>query len=307
MIDFKEIDIDGEVWELFARDFLQSLGFFIERSVDRGADGKKDLIVSEQLKGTLGNYKFTWLVSCKHKALSKKSVTENDEPNILERVSGFNCDGFIGFYSTLPSSSLNNRLTQLKDNFTIKDYRVFDHKTIENYLIQIGYSNLLMRYFPNSYKIIKPLHLITDDYIPLKCHVCEKDILQEMYYKTYTGLIAYAEEMNFREDKTLITYKFIYWACKGKCDKKLERYYYDKHGLTTSWTDIGDLVIPALFIKFILTTLNQLHSKKYKYDGDTFKKEKEFILALSQKVLRETTDEERQIVLSVIGNRLDMI
>ena len=183
MIDFKEIQSDGEIWELFFRDFLQELGFYIESSVDRGSDGKKDLIVSEQLKGFfLGNYKFKWLVSCKHFAHrnSSNSVKEDDEPNILERVKGFNCDGFIGFYSTVPSSSLNSRLKQLKENLELKDYRIFDYKLIENYLIRIGFSEILYRYFPISYKEIKPIHLILDEYIPLKCEVCGKDILEEM-------------------------------------------------------------------------------------------------------------------------------
>ena len=53
MIDFKEIHQDGEVWELFSRDFLTEIGFYVESSVDRGPDGKKDLIISEQLKGNL--------------------------------------------------------------------------------------------------------------------------------------------------------------------------------------------------------------------------------------------------------------
>ncbi|KAA6307450.1 hypothetical protein EZS27_040879 [termite gut metagenome] len=171
MIDFKEINKDGETWELFARDFLTEMGFYVESSVDRGPDGKKDLIVSEQLKGNLNNYKFKWLVSCKHFANrnSVNSVREEDEPNILERVKSFKCDGFIGFYSTVPSSGLNTRLTQLKNNGDIKDCRVFDYKLIENYLITIGYSELLMRYFPSSYKTIKPLHLVFNQYLPLEC------------------------------------------------------------------------------------------------------------------------------------------
>ncbi len=37
MIDFKEIPT-GEIWELFARDFLQERGFYIESMPDRGAD-----------------------------------------------------------------------------------------------------------------------------------------------------------------------------------------------------------------------------------------------------------------------------
>jgi hypothetical protein len=41
MVNFKEIDKDGEIWELFARDFLTELGFYVESTVDRDSDGKK--------------------------------------------------------------------------------------------------------------------------------------------------------------------------------------------------------------------------------------------------------------------------
>ena len=165
LIDFTEIDSDGENWELFARDFLQELGFYIESTPDRGADGGKDILVTEQLRGALNNYRFRWLVSCKHHATSKKSVSEKDEINLQERLDSFNADGFIGFYSTVPSSGLNNRLKALKDNQKIKDYRIFDNKLIENYLLRIGFSKLLMRFLPDSYKKVKPTHLIVDEFI----------------------------------------------------------------------------------------------------------------------------------------------
>jgi hypothetical protein len=147
MIDFQEIQ-NGETWELFARDFLTELGFYIESSPDRGSDAGKDLIVSEELKGNLGLCKFRWLVSCKNNAVSGKSVNEEDEKNILERIESFEADGFIGVYSTLPSSALNTRLNKLRDNLKVKDFRIFDYKLIENHLIRVGYSTLLLRYFP---------------------------------------------------------------------------------------------------------------------------------------------------------------
>jgi hypothetical protein len=93
MIDYCEIPSDGEIWELFARDLLEELGFIIESGPDRGADGGKDIIAKEIVKGNLGSHEFRWLISCKHYAHSNKSVTEKDEPNILERVNSFNAYG----------------------------------------------------------------------------------------------------------------------------------------------------------------------------------------------------------------------
>jgi hypothetical protein len=78
LIDFKEISSDGETWELFARDFLEEMGFFIETPPDRVADGDKDMLITEEVKGKLHRDKFRWLVSCKHHAHSDKAVNEND-------------------------------------------------------------------------------------------------------------------------------------------------------------------------------------------------------------------------------------
>lgn len=110
MIDFTEIQ-NGEVWELFARDFLEAYGFYIESPPSRGADDGKDMLVTERLGGRLGTYEFKWLVSCKHKATSQRSVSEQDEQNILERLRAFGADGFIGFYSTIASSGLGKGWT----------------------------------------------------------------------------------------------------------------------------------------------------------------------------------------------------
>lgn len=292
MIDFKEIDQNGEEWELFTRDFLQQLGYYVESTVDRGPDGKKDLIVSEQLKGNLGNYKFRWLVSCKHFAnrATSNSVKEVDEPNILERIEAFNCDGYIGFYSTVSSSGLNTRLTQLKENQKIKDFRIFDHKLIENYLIRIGYSDLLIRYFTESYKNIKPLHLITSNYIPLKCKTCDVDILQEMfkdqYHANYVQVHSYNGSTEHIHD--------VYWACKGQCDDLRSRNL--PAGQYTNWQDIGDIIIPTKYVEWILATINLIKTGMSTYEEIAFKKEKEFIIAISQKVVREMTQEEKDRV-----------
>ena len=289
MIDFKEIDQNGEEWELFCRDFLEHLGYYIESTVDRGPDGKKDLIVSENLKGNLGNYKFKWLVSCKHFAnrANSNSVKENDEPNILERIESFNCDGYIGFYSTVASSGLNTRLTQLKENEKIKDFRIFDYKLIENYLIRIGYSDILMRYFPLSYKQIKPLHLVTNKYIPLECKTCGIDILKEMYNNQYHAnfvqIFSYVDSTEHIHE--------VYWACKGRCDDVIN--YNLPKGRYTNWQDIGDIIIPTKYIEWILATINYIKSGRTTYEEKAFKKEKEFIVAVSQKVVREMTQEEK--------------
>lgn len=296
MINFAEIDSDGEVWESFARDFLEELGFYIESAPDRGADGGKDLLITEQLRGQLNKYKFRWLVSCKNYATSKKSVSEKDEVNIQERIDGFNADGFIGFYSTLPSSGLNSRLTQLKENGKIKDFRFFDGKLIENHLVRIGYSKLLLRYLPESYKKIKPKHLIFNEYLPIKCDHCGKDLIENHHEENYDGIVCHAEIIHDDKPNEVIA---VYYACKGDCDKHFDDYYWNECKAITKWQDISDLAIPLFYLKWIMGTFNELESGRKTYTKEAFNKTKEITLALSQIVMREMTEKERERVMAL--------
>lgn len=288
MIDFKEIG-DGESWELFARDFLKELGYTIEVPPDRGADGGRDIIVTENLSGHLGTYSFRWIVSCKHFAVSGKSVNNDEEKNLLERVKKFKAQGFIGFYSTIVSSGLNDTLVRLKESGDISDFAIFDHKMIESKLIKKGSSQILQRYFPESYKKIKPLHLILDNYQPLECGYCGKDLLaEENLEDTMVGFVhdpEKGEDISYIED--------IYWAHKGKCDRTLESRARTK-GLCTSWNDIADLSTPLCYLKFLFGIMNNLEACNDEYSEHAFKKLREFILAVSQRTLREITEEERE-------------
>ena len=106
LLNFREIpqaNVGGglqDEFELFTRDFFETLGFQIEEGPDRGADGGRDIIINEKRSGALGDTVVKWLVSCKHKAHSGNSVLENDEEDIPGRIEQFGRDGFIGFYST---------------------------------------------------------------------------------------------------------------------------------------------------------------------------------------------------------------
>lgn len=297
MIDFKEISHSDD-WELFSRDLLSEEGFFIESSPDRGPDGGKDLLISEQLKGNLGNYKFRWLVSCKHFAHSGKAVNESDEKNILERVKSFKADGFLGVYSTLPSSGLNTRLNQLRENNEIKDFMIFDKKRIESILLKIGYSEILQRYFPKSFEQIKPINLITTTYEPIVCDACGKDLLMSLFENDYNANFVQVEEL---KDGGKYFIHDIYCACKGDCDRRMENELLKNgKGIITSWTDISDLIIPGKFIIFIMSLLNNIRSGRFLYSDEAFEKLKEFIIAISQKVVRLTTENEKDRLIDLI-------
>ena len=300
MIEFTEIP-NGETWELFSRDFLVELGFYIESAPDQGADAGKDMLVTEELGGKIGRYKLKWLVSCKHNAVADRAVNENDEQNILERIESFGADGFIGLYSTVPSSGLNSRLQALRNSGKIKDYRIFDHKLIENQLIQVGYSTLIMRYFPQSYKLIRPLHRIVSEYIPLKCKKCDRDLLEALHDEQFIGgIIAFVKPLNSDfDDHSPEKIEEIYWACRGSCDDSITQDYHAQRKYT-SWEDINDLAIPIYFLRFVLSSMNIIKAGSKQFSDQAYEQLKDFIMAFSQKVLRETTAKEKAEVKQLI-------
>ena len=288
MIDFKEIK-SGETWELFARDFLQELGYVVDVSPDRGPDGGRDLIVTEDFSGIMGDRKFKWLTSCKHYAKSEKSVSERNELNILERVAKFSANGFMGFYSTLPSSGLNSSLSLLKEKGKIEDVIIFDASEIESKLVRKVSAGLLKQHLPEAYKKMKPVQLIVDEYLPLECGHCGKDLLQEK--DLGLTLIGFVEDFDEKEGKKKV--KDIYWAHKGECDRVL-RYSAQAKGYMTGWNDIADLVAPIFFVKFILSIINRLRDGKDVYTDMAIANLRHFIVAISQKSMREVTGEERE-------------
>lgn len=162
-INFKEIPqanlANGEqdTFELFARDFLEIIGYEIKTEPNRGSDGGRDFIVTEIRRGVGGITRIPWLVSCKHHAHSGKSVNPNDEINILERVTQHNCLGFLGFYSTIASSGLSQQLEGVRTNKSDFEFQIFNGETVSTKLLanpELGI--LLEKYFPKSFE---SLHL----------------------------------------------------------------------------------------------------------------------------------------------------
>jgi hypothetical protein len=164
-LDFKEIPpsnlASGEqdTFELFAREFLEMVGYEIISGPDRGSDGGRDIIVQETRIGIGGTTQVRWLVSCKHKAHSGSSVVLSDEPNILERTRSHGCIGFIGFYSTIPASSFTKLLEGIKTNTPGFEHQILDNEKIERILLSTGPGlGLTQRFFPASYSRWDKMH-----------------------------------------------------------------------------------------------------------------------------------------------------
>lgn len=171
------LGMNPDEWEFFALDFLSSLGYTIERYPSRGSDGGRDGLVSWNGK--------IYLVSCKHYAFSDRAVGVNDEHSILDRVIQHGATGFIGVYSTLLSTGLDERFTQLTNSG--HECIVYDANRISSYLPTIS-SHVLQKYgLPKG--ISYPLHVHPSDYRPLCCLGCGVDILQEDLIRISMGLV----------------------------------------------------------------------------------------------------------------------
>lgn len=151
LLNFKDIpqantgNGDQDTWELFSRDFLSLRGYKIVGEPSRGPDGGIDIAVEENRPGIDGETIVRYLVSCKHNAHSGKAVSDLIENNIIDRLKRHKCSGFIGFYSTLPSTTLANALRELEIEHT-----VYDYKKIEMFLMKMaGGFDLVKRYFPS--------------------------------------------------------------------------------------------------------------------------------------------------------------
>lgn len=311
VLDFTEIpranSSDGkqDTFELFAKEYMRLLELQILVGPDRGQDGGRDLIVSEQRSGILGNTEVKWLVSCKHKAHSGSSVLDGDEHDIMDRVRSHGAVGFIGFYSTVPSSGLSGKLERLKQNERLQ-YKIIDPSDIESLLLVTPEGReLAKRYFPVSFekwelKNHEPSNLFYK-YEPLACKCCGKDLLKDR-----TGIIVFIEDLSGKrsihdsDTKPVSKYIDIYWSCKGVCDRTLKGEY-RKFDFIDGWEDISDIVIPGQYMRWLMAILNRMHENDDEYTDHAFAELKKFILRVSQLVLRRQSQRDIQRILDLMS------
>lgn len=305
ILDFREIPKANEgsglqdTFEFFSRDFFEILGYEIIQQPDRGADGKKDLIIQETRPGLSGTTKIKWLVSCKHYAHSGKSISDIDEPNILDRISVHNCEGFIGFYSTLPATSLGNNFEGLKNKTNIQS---FDKEQIEKILLESPKGlRIASRYFPISYEKYKienpkPAKIFAEE-LSINCEYCNKNLLEDK-----TGIFVTLRKLN-KYNSNVTLYEDAYFSCKGKCDTILQNKYLQTNEYIDQWCDISDYMTPTGYIKKTMAWMNSLNSDE-KLDPKAFDKLKKLFLNCFPHISREQTTEEKKKIKEYIENGL---
>lgn len=302
ILDFNEIpqasssEGDQDKFELFTRDVLSSIGYKIQSSPGRGPDGGRDIIVVEEREGISGVSRIRWLVSCKHYSHSGDSVGTSDETNIRDRVESNNCDAFLGFYSTLPSSSLITRFESLADQIEVQ---WMDCEKIESILLSTAKGHdIAARFFPISFELWKkenpsPVDLFSDS-DGLQCEHCGKELLTNEHI---SGIIV--SWMDQEDGLPKRTYD-IYWSCKGTCDLALKPKY-DIPGSIDKWEDIPEVVIPQIYMKWIMSIINKLHDPEKGFSDKALEKLKTFLLELFPYVSRDLTSEEREKIIKLSG------
>ena len=304
VLDFKEIPEahvatgQQDSFELFAREFLAFMGYEIERNPDRGADGGRDIIAHEMRSGVGGQTIVRWLVSCKHKAHSGRSVALADENDIIGRVDAKGCHGFIAFYSTVPSSSLGDRLEECKARCEVSR---FDNELIERYLLSsVAGIDLAARFFPisiNQYRIENPVPAdLFSDQDTLHCKNCGRDLLTEN-----DGIVVSWQRLILDAPQSQRRVEDVYWCCKGNCDQLLKQRFSNDHSgyhAVDTWEDIPDIRIPIIFIRWVMATFNELRAG-VSYDDSAFENYKQFILTLFPYVSRNMTAMEREKIATI--------
>tara|TARA_R110002012_G_scaffold56749_3_gene145790 strand:- start:589 stop:1548 length:960 start_codon:yes stop_codon:yes gene_type:complete len=304
VLDFKEISeaniADGkqDQFELFSRDFLSFVGYEILTEPDRGADGGVDLVVLEKRTGIGGETLVKWLVSCKHKAHSGKSVYPTDDLNIRDRVEANKCDGFIGFYSTLASSGLAGNLQGLKGKIQIQ---VFDYEKIESNLLHSAQGlKIAERYFPESLEQWKnnnpePAQIFSEA-PKLNCKVCNK----ELFKQDNKGIIQLWHKSRKDYANEPKRCEYIFWTCRGYCDDALSRHIRkQRNDIVDGWEDISDVMMPTIFIKWVMSTFNGLRDGT-EYSDEAFENLKTFMIKVYPYICRHLTDNEQDRVKSLM-------
>jgi hypothetical protein len=256
VLDFKDIPEANkntgkqDEWELFCRDALGCFGFQIIEPPSRGADGGKDMIVAEVRKGIVGESIIRTLVSCKHKAHSGDSVGVDEEINIADRMKQHKCDSFLGFYSTLPSSGLAQRIRSID---TGAGANWLDHEAIEHRLLRsLEGVKIAARYFP-SFSLWNKENPgrsdVFDNPLCLKCEMCQRDLLETPLAGDYWGGMFSFWERRFENETDAYHVLDVRWYCKGKCDAAINHQAENGEVVEAGWDEIDNLKVPNSFLR----------------------------------------------------------
>lgn len=150
MLDFKELGLDGQDFELLIREILFRSGYHVVWS-GRGPDGGRDILCSKSEQTILGKEEKSWLVQCKHFAHSERSVGIGDLDDIVTSASQHSCTGYLLACSTFPSSGVVSRLEGIQANKTVGlSTHYWDAVHIERILSTSSMWRIAQTFFPKT-------------------------------------------------------------------------------------------------------------------------------------------------------------
>lgn len=148
MIDFKELPVNGDDFELLVRELLYNKGLEVYWS-GKGADGGKDLICIEKHSSCFKGSSQRWLIQCKHNAHSGRAVNKNDLDSIVDSCTEHNATGFLLVCSTFPSSNLVKRMEEVERAKGIITH-FWDCRCLEKELLKPTNWSIANMFFPKS-------------------------------------------------------------------------------------------------------------------------------------------------------------
>lgn len=155
MLDFTELSPDGEDLEQLVRELCLALGYRAVWS-GRGADGGRDLLITEPGDPLFGGKQRTWLASCKHTAHANRgagrAVNGDDvgtDGGISDALAQHGADGYLLVCTTVPSAALVTRLETIDRNKGIPIH-VWDGVTLERMLTSPRGWAVAQRFLPVS-------------------------------------------------------------------------------------------------------------------------------------------------------------
>lgn len=239
-------NMNDEEWEQFGTYVLECVGYNILTMPTYGIDGGKDFLVEKN--------DIKYLVSCKHYINSNKHVGQDDEKNISDRLLQHNVDGFIGFYSTGITTGLQNRLDGICKN-TKYTYNIFDPYNIV-LIMQSMDTKILQSFglYPGKYY----MNVSREEYEPLPCVCCGKDILED---ENIPNSIAGLAKFNNGE------YGFIYGCkhCLQNVELYLGAFLEIEQALYVNWLQGWDKEVDTWIKENNLALRNNFYEMRYQF------------------------------------------
>jgi hypothetical protein len=145
-IDFKLI-ANEEEFELLCRDVFEANGARIVSGPSRGPDSKKDLLVDIDVSSLVSGPKAKrYLVQCKHKAVSGKSVYENELGDTRSACVRNSANGYLLITSSVASKSVGENF-DAHNKEGLYTHETWDYKKLEQKILETpNCAQLLERY-----------------------------------------------------------------------------------------------------------------------------------------------------------------